>query len=323
MKGDFERGKTPNAASAGRRLAVVILTWNGVVDTLACLESLEAAGHPSGGERVLVVDNASEDGTLEAVERRFPWAERIGNAVNLGFAGGNNVGIRRALEGGAEYVLLLNNDTVVRPGALPALVEDLAGHPEVGSVQPVLLSRDGGRIDSLGIRVGFRPGAVDEGSGRPAQTAASAPEEIFGPCAAAALYRASALKEAGLLDEALFAILEDVDLAFRLRLSGFGSRLAKSAIVLHKRGISGRKAPGDFRRALVLRNLQVLMWRYWPARSVALCFPLWLRWHLIARVLWKRMGRGEEYAAALSRARRERSRLRANPRLRQIQRRWL
>lgn len=323
MRGDFEWGKTPNAASADRRLAVVILTWNGAMDTLACLESLEAAGHPAEGEKVLVVDNGSEDGTLEAVERRFPWAELIRNGVNLGFAGGNNVGMRRALEEGFEFVLLLNNDTRVRPGALSALVEDLEKHPEAGSAQPVLLSHDGGRIDSLGIRVGFRPGAVDAQAGEPAGRAASAPEEIFGACAAAALYRASALKEAGLLDESLFAILEDVDLAFRLRLSGFGSRLVKSATVLHKRGISGRKAPGDFRRALVLRNLQVLMWRYWPARSVALCAPLWLRWHLIARALWTKMGRGEDYAAALSGARRERPGLRANPHLAEIQRRWL
>lgn len=302
---------------------MVLLTWNGREDTLACLESLEAAGHPAEGERVLVVDNGSEDGTLEAVKGRFPWAERIGNAANLGFAGGNNVGIRRALDGGAEYVLLLNNDTLVRAGALPALVEDLDGHPEAGSAQPVLLSYDGERIDSLGIRVGFRPGAVDAGAGEPADRAASAPEEIFGPCAAAALYRASALREAGLLDEGLFAILEDVDLAFRLRLSGFGARLVKSATVLHKRGISGRKTSGDFRRALVLRNLQVLMWRYWPARSVALCAPLWIRWHVLARALWRRMGREGDYAAALSAARRERAALRANPRLAQIQRRWL
>jgi hypothetical protein len=309
--------------SADRKLAVVVLSWNGREDTVACLESLQAAGHPAEGERVYVVDNGSADGTLEAVRPRFPWAEAIRNETNLGFAGGNNVGIRRALKEGFRYLLLLNNDTAVRPGALAALTAELDGHPEAGSVQPVLLSYDGKRIDSLGIRVSFRPGAVDAGAGAPVSTAAAAPEEIFGPCAAAACYRASAIEKAGLLDEGLFAILEDVDLAFRLRLHGYGSRLVRSASVMHKRGISGKKAPGDFRRALVLRNLQILMWRYWPARSVWLCAPLWARWHVIARSLWRKMGRGEEYSAALLSARRERRALHLHPRLAEIQRRWL
>ena len=103
-------------------LAVVILTWNGKDDTLACLQSLHDAGHPKECESFVVVDNGSDDATLAAVAELYPWAERIRNETNLGFAGGNNKGLAWALERGFRYVMLLNNDTEVPKGALETLV---------------------------------------------------------------------------------------------------------------------------------------------------------------------------------------------------------
>jgi len=120
--------KSPNKSfrisnSELRNLAVILLTWNGKSDTLDCLASLEAAGHPAEGEVFIVVDNGSEDGTLEAVAERFPWAQRLQNGANLGFAGGNNAGLRWALGKSFDWILLLNNDTIAAPDLISQLME--------------------------------------------------------------------------------------------------------------------------------------------------------------------------------------------------------
>jgi GT2 family glycosyltransferase len=107
------------------KLVAVVLNWNGGEDTLRAVESLR-------GVETIVVDNGSTDGSAAEVERRFPQVELIRTGANLGFAGGNNVGIRRALERGADWVLLLNNDAVADPGVAAALERAAAARPDAG-----------------------------------------------------------------------------------------------------------------------------------------------------------------------------------------------
>ena len=99
---------------------IIILSWNGKADTVECLRSLELLEYPN--HKLLVVDNASSDGTAEAVRKEFPGVELIVNERNLRFAGGNNVGIRWALRHGADYVLIINNDTEVTAEMVSELV---------------------------------------------------------------------------------------------------------------------------------------------------------------------------------------------------------
>src|SRR5579871_2335057 len=113
-------------------VAVVVLSWNGRDDTLACLASLAKADAP--GLVTIVADNGSADGTAEAVAEQFPTVELIQNGANLGFAGGNNAGIRRALELGATHVLVLNNDTELDPGFLGALLDEARKRPDAGAL---------------------------------------------------------------------------------------------------------------------------------------------------------------------------------------------
>ncbi len=258
---------------------MVVLTWNGRDDTLACLDSLRGAIGPA--DAVFVCDNGSSDGTEAAVRERHPWVRYVQNGANLGFAGGNNAGFRLALDEGYGYVLLLNHDTVVPPGAIGTLVAYAEAHPEAGVVQPALVSHaDPSRIDTLELVPLRSFGARCAGMGRPVAEIPLEPREVFGASGAAALFRADALRRAGPLDEAFFVMAEDLDLAFRVRIAGFTAHLVPSVRILHKRGISGR--PSDprvarLRKLWLQRNTVAVALRYWPARWLVL-FSLLLAW---------------------------------------------
>lgn len=258
------------------RLAVVVLTWNGREDTLACLRSLRPELGPD--DAVVVCDNGSEDGTEAAVLAEHPWATVLQNGTNAGFAGGNNPGLRWALDHRYRFVMLLNNDTTVPPGTLAALVAYAEAHDDVGAVQPLLVSaQDPSRIDSAGHRLFRTPGAIDDLLGRPVADAPASPTPIFGACGAAAFLRAEALRAAGVLDEDFFVLVEDVDLMFRIRLAGWDVHLLPAVRVHHRRGISGRRQNPDAarrRRFWLQRNILALGVRYWPPVYLVLASPL-------------------------------------------------
>ena len=203
--------------------------------------------------------------------------EVIQNETNLGFAGGNNPGLRAALDRGFEWVLLLNNDTTVPVGALAALLAYATPRRSVGAFQPLIVEADDGRrIDSAGQSVLRRTGMVDSLMGQPVSDAPRAPVPVFGACAAAALLRASALRRSGLFDEGLFAICEDVDLMFRVRFAGLDVELVPHVRVAHKRGISVGAASRESslaRRFLIDRNVVALALRYWPTRHLLAALP--------------------------------------------------
>lgn len=256
-----------------RRLAVVVLGWNGRDDVLRCLASLARATGP--GDAVVLVDNASTDGTADAAAAAHPGTVVLRNPANLGYAGGMNTGLRRALDDGYRWVLFLNQDTEVAPGALDHLFAAAARHPDAVALQPLLLRDDGATVDSAGQGVHRVPGATDLLAGRPAADAPGDVVEIFGPCGAAALVRSDALRAAGPFDEEHFLIFEDVDLAFRLRLAGGRTLLVPSARVLHRRGISGAAASASaLRRFLVARNGIAIALRYWPLPWLVATSPL-------------------------------------------------
>ena len=133
---------------------ICVLNWNRREDTLRCLRSLEG----SGAAGVVVADNGSIDGSVEAIRDAFPGVELVETGANLGFSGGNNAGIRRALERGADWVVLLNNDAELEPGALEAF----AAAPPAGVLAGKLLFPDG-RVQWAGQRLSLRFGY----SGRP------------------------------------------------------------------------------------------------------------------------------------------------------------
>jgi len=209
------------------KLVAVVLNWNGGEDTPKALASLE-------GIETICVDNGSTDGSDAEVERRFPGVELIRNGANLGFAGGSNVGIRRALDRGADWVALVNNDAVVEPGFASALERAAAARPDAGLLACKVLFEDGASVMYAGASfrawLGYSGRRV--GFGGP-DVFHEAHDVDRADGAAMAVSRAAAGR-VGLLDEGLFAYVEDVDWSLRMRAAGLAVVFVPDAAVRHR-----------------------------------------------------------------------------------------
>jgi len=217
-------------------VAAVVLSYNGETDTLECLRSLAELRAP-GGLDTIVVDNASTDGTVKAVRERFPGVELIASPRNLGFSGGNNLGIERALELGSDWILVLNNDTTVAPNALERLLAAAESHPSAGILSPVIFFTDPGDVLWFGgARFDPRRGY----SGRMEHYRRRAPAHLNTPVSvdfvtgAAMLISRGAIQRVGAFDPDYFFLYEDVDLSLRVRAAGMELLLVPDAKVWHR-----------------------------------------------------------------------------------------
>ena len=237
------------------KIAAVVLSWNGREDTLACLRSLEA--HEVD---VVVVDNASEDGSAEAA--RAAGAEVVANERNLGYAGGMNTGIRWALERGADAVLLLNNDVEVEPGSISALAAGVDGAAAVCPV--VVFADDPERVWYAGASFDPRRGY----NGRHLTTPPETPAATERICGAAVLIPRSILERLGLFDEDLFAYVEDADWSLRARAAGLELLVVPDSKVRHKVSAStgGEGSPDAIYYSV--RNLLTVCERHAPLGPV-------------------------------------------------------
>jgi GT2 family glycosyltransferase len=235
------------------KITAVVLSWNGREDTLACLRSLE-------GEDVdvIVVDNASSDGTAEAVT----GVELIRNDRNLGYAGGMNIGIQAALHRGAESILLLNNDVEVEPGAIAALAASTGG---TGAVCPVVVFADAPeRVWYAGASFDPRRGY----NGRQRTEIGETAVETERICGAAVLIPRATFESVGSFDEPLFAYLEDADWSLRAREAGLPLLVTPAGRVRHKVSAStgGEGSPDAIYYSV--RNLLTVCERHAPLGPV-------------------------------------------------------
>jgi GT2 family glycosyltransferase len=217
------------------KASVNIVTFNSASDILPCLDSLKQQTFRDF--RIHVLDNASSDNTAELL--RDCDLDLIRSPVNTGFAKAHNDLI---LLFPAEYVLVLNPDTVLRPNFLELLVTALQARSDAASATGKLLRMDGMTIDSTGIIMLRNQRHLDRGAGEPDLGQYDAPEDVFGPTGAAALYRGEALQDAAFdgqfFDEDFFAYREDADLAWRCRLLGWKSIYVPAAVALHRRRVT-------------------------------------------------------------------------------------
>ena len=217
----------------------IVLSWNGRDDTLECLEALGKVIDPP--VQVVCVDNGSTDGTVEAVRARHPDVHLIENGRNLGFSGGCNVGIRWALEQGADWVVLVNNDATVAPDAVQGFAAAAERHPRAGILTGKVFFADRpDRIWFAGQRflawLGYS--GRHRGQGRrdgPRYSRDRATDRATGALMATSR---KLIEEVGMLDEDLFAYVEDVDWSLRARAAGFEVVFIPSARAWHRVGAS-------------------------------------------------------------------------------------
>jgi GT2 family glycosyltransferase len=235
-------------------LAIVIVTYNSRDELPACLDSVVGHTHPFPTQ-IVVVDNASTDGTLDYVRSAWPMVRGIDAGGNLGFSRANNLGVRATA---SEFVLFLNPDTVVPPGAIATLVRGLAVHPEAAAAGPRIVDASGfpelsfgWTISPLGELRQKLVGALHARRVRPVvrlvdrwAREAGPREWVSGACLVA---RRSDLDAVGLFDERFFMYTEDVDLCVALRKRGREVLFLPQAEVLHLRGRSAARNPATER----------------------------------------------------------------------------
>ena len=230
-----------------RTLTVVVLSWNGLSLTRDTLRSLEACQVPGSWRlRVLVVDNASGDGSPQMVRDEFPGVELLALPENRRFAGGNNESLRRALDAGADAVMLLNNDVVADPKMIAKLLAALDEQPDAGAAAPLIyFAPPSDRIWYGGGRC--RPWLAhsshrglrerDRGQYRSIEDTGY----LTGCCL---LARAEAWRKVGLLDERYFIYAEDADWSLRARAAGFRLLFVPTARLWHRVSASSANATG-------------------------------------------------------------------------------
>lgn len=305
-------------------LSVVVVNWNSRADLAACLESLQAG--TCRDLDIVVVDNGSSDGSVELVRERFPAVRLVAERENLGFAEACNRGIAASR---GEWVVLLNNDTVVEPGWAEALAR-AAGEAaaDCGMLQSLILFMGRpGVVNSTGIELLPSGRGSDRGEGL-SRAEVSRPGEIFCPTAGAAAYRRSMLEEiklsSGYLDRDHFMYYEDLDLGWRARLGGWRAWFVPGAVVHHRwHGSSDRHGRAWLRAVSRTNRLRTLVKNASPRFLLATAPDTLLD---LAVVVWS--GGGAAAARLLgalrasTRLRREVGAMARVPR-RQVEKRWV
>jgi GT2 family glycosyltransferase len=247
-------------------VSVIIVNFNGKRFLQDCLSSLLKQTYTPF--EVILVDNASHDGSVEFIQEHFPQVRVFVQKENLGFAGGTNAGIREAH---GEFILTLNNDTIVPPDFIGELIKPMIQDPSVGMCASKMVFPDG-RINSTAICISRSGAAWDRGGGEQDHGQYDVAEEVFGPCAGAALYHRSMFDEIGLFDEDFFLFMEDVDLAFRARLAGWKCMYVPTARLVHIHG-----GTAGFRSDVSIyygnRNLVWYVMKNFPMRTLLLSSP--------------------------------------------------
>lgn len=250
------------------KVSIIIVNWNGKADTLECLQSLRQLDYST--YEILVIDNASSDDSIHWIQQQFPEVMVLQNAENLGFAEGNNVGIRYALTSGSQYVLLLNNDTIVAPEFLTALVDVGECHPDVGMLNPAIYTYPTKDVWFLAGKIDWNNGVTQHVTERHECPAAFGKDALIATdyvTGCALLVKAEAIRQIGMLDTRFFAYYEDTDWSVRCQKAGWKTVVVPEAKIWHK--VSATAAP---EKAFIWghRNLILFLWKH----STLWQFPL-------------------------------------------------
>ena len=271
--------------------SVVIPNYNGIEYIEACLKAvLSQSLQP---DRVIVVDNGSTDGSADLVRERFPEVELVCLGVNTGFCGAVNKGI--AMSKGMDYCILLNNDTETEEDFIAELVLAMEKDRRIFSAQAKMLRmRQPGLIDDAGDLYCSLGWAFARGKGKP-ESLYTEQVPVFFACAGAAIYRMSLLKKIGVFDERHFAYLEDCDIGWRARISGYRNVFVPTARVRHVGSASSGSVYNLFKVKNTSRNSIYLISKNMPFGQILLNLPLLIPGFFVKAVFFAIKGYGKEY----------------------------
>ena len=233
------------------RVTIIILNWNGISDTLECLQSVAELEYPE--VQVIVVDNGSTDGSPSRIRERYPSVTLLQAGMNLGFTGGNNLGMRKALEMGADYLWLLNNDTVFERDTLKNLVEVTRKSPEVWLASPIIFFHDAPeQVQFRGSYIDWKKRRIVKLEGGESAPSNGDNVSLWGT---ALLIRRAAVERVGYLNDKYFAYHEDEEYCMRVAQAGYRCVVVPEARIFHKNSRSTGSNDAPMQVFLRSRNL--------------------------------------------------------------------
>lgn len=279
-----------------RLVSIIIVNWNGKKHLSRCLRSLVEIKYSNF--EVIVVDNGSSDGSVEYIKRNFSQVKIIQNKKNLGFAGGNNIGIKKAK---GEYVLFLNNDTEVTPNLLSILIDALEKDDKIAIAQPKIIFMDSNKLQAGGDFLTSSGFLYHYGYGKdPNDPRYNKKMEIFSACGACMVARSDIIRRIGPFDLDFFCYFEESDLCWRVNLAGYKVLYVPDAVVYHKGYGTSHKLASSFvqyhsfknRICSLIKNLEgpnlIKMLSLNLLFSLAASFAFMIRRKpLVALAIWK------------------------------------
>lgn len=256
-------------------VSIIIVNWNGLADLKSCLASLKKVKYPN--LETIIVDNGSNDGSQQYIKSQKSKVKNvtlIQNTSNVGYAEGNNIGYRKAK---GQYLLLLNNDTVIENDFLTPLVEKMDSDSAIAGVQPIILQFPNKKlIDSIGsyfITTGF---LYHLGHNKPDQKKYQKPNDVFSMKGACMLLRKSVIDKVGLFDTDYFAYFEETDLCMRIWISGSKIVYLPQSTIYHKGGETFKRLDNSFLLFHSYKNRIYTYAKNFEVSTLVLVLPLHL-----------------------------------------------
>jgi GT2 family glycosyltransferase len=278
------------------KTTIVIPNYNGLKYLPECLDSLLALDSQEPAFNIIVVDNASTDGSKLLMQTLYSQIRTIYLSSNTGFSHAVNVGIKAAH---TPYVILLNNDTIVKPGFVRHLTNTIEKNSKTFSVGAQMLRLDNpSLIDNAGDLYCALGWAFARGKDRPAKVFQN-PAKVFSACAGAAIYRRSIFEQIGYFDESFFAYLEDVDIGYRASLYGYHNLYTPHAKVLHAGSAASGSRYNTFKTPLASANSIRLIKNNMPLLQILINLPFLVPGFLIKALFYARKKMLRRYLSGL------------------------
>lgn len=265
--------------------SIIIPNYNGESFLDPCLKSVFSQDYPDF--EVILVDNASTDQSVALVRRLYPLVTIIENRTNRGFAGGCNDGIQVS---GGRYLLFLNTDTVLSKNFLSFLYSAAMERPEYGMYAPKIVYPDGS-LQAAGSGASFSGSSWERGKGKTDLYVYDTPCEVFGPYGAAALFSRELIQTVGGFDEDFFLFVEETDLTFRARLTGYRCWYEPKAVVIHYHGGTAGRA-SDMALYYLHRNTLWYVLKNYPCFLLLVSSPFFIGRNILVVLYYLYQGRG-------------------------------